>query len=220
MRAAIADLVRQRRAVEQLVEPVGGAQLPMRHGRFRATAYRSRLDGTEHLALVMGDLAPRHSGPRGRPGPCAQRVPDRGRRRVAAMRLRQPVRRRYACHRLRGFRRAGVPTGHEGRGIGLGHKLRAYELQERGLDTVAANTALGLPVDSRDYGVGAQILGHLGVRRIRLITNPVKYHGLSGHDLEIIERVAQPVVAGPENVAYLRTKRDRMGHLLDLSAGA
>lgn len=107
--------------------------------------------------------------------------------------------------------------GQEGRGIGLGHKLRAYALQENGLDTVGANIALGLPVDSRDYGVGAQILADLGVRRIRLITNnPQKYGGLIGHGIEIVERVAQRSVATPHNIAYLRAKRDRMGHFLML----
>jgi 3,4-dihydroxy 2-butanone 4-phosphate synthase/GTP cyclohydrolase II len=106
--------------------------------------------------------------------------------------------------------------GHEGRGIGLAHKIRAYSLQEDGLDTVDANTAQGLPVDSRSYGVGAQILGELGVRRLRLITNnPAKYGGLDGYGLEIVGRVALPVAETRHNRQYLRTKRERMGH--DLS---
>src|SRR5690242_21027652 len=106
--------------------------------------------------------------------------------------------------------------GHEGRGIGLGHKLRAYALQERGHDTVDANTALGLPVDSRSYGIGAQILSDLGIRRIRLITNnPAKYGGLDGHGVELVGRVALPAAATPHNVRYLRTKRDRLAHALD-----
>jgi 3,4-dihydroxy 2-butanone 4-phosphate synthase/GTP cyclohydrolase II len=107
--------------------------------------------------------------------------------------------------------------GHEGRGIGLGHKIRAYALQEQGLDTVDANTAQGLPVDSRSYGVGAQILGHLGVRRLRLITNnPAKYGGLDGYALQIVGRVGLPTVETPHNLRYLRTKQERMGHRIDL----
>ena len=98
--------------------------------------------------------------------------------------------------------------GHEGRGIGLGHKLRAYALQERGHDTVDANTALGLPVDSRDYGIGAAILVGLGVHRLRLITNnPHKYGGLSGYDLDLVGRVRTPAAVTAHNIAYLRTKR-------------
>jgi 3,4-dihydroxy 2-butanone 4-phosphate synthase/GTP cyclohydrolase II len=107
--------------------------------------------------------------------------------------------------------------GHEGRGIGLGHKLRAYRLQEAGQDTVDANLDLGLPVDQRDYGVGAVILADLGVPRLRLITNnPDKHSGLDGYDLVIVERVAHPPRVTPDNLAYLRTKRDRLGHFLDL----
>jgi 3,4-dihydroxy 2-butanone 4-phosphate synthase/GTP cyclohydrolase II len=109
--------------------------------------------------------------------------------------------------------------GHEGRGIGLGHKLRAYALQEQGLDTVDANLLLGLPVDDRDYGIGAQILDHLGVARMRLLTNnPTKYAGLAGFGLEIVERVGIQPIATLQNVAYLRTKRDRMGHDLRLTS--
>jgi 3,4-dihydroxy 2-butanone 4-phosphate synthase / GTP cyclohydrolase II len=109
--------------------------------------------------------------------------------------------------------------GHEGRGIGLGHKIRAYALQEQGLDTVDANTALGLPVDSRSYGVGAQILADLGATRIRLITNnPAKYGGLDGHGLTVVGRVGLPVVETAHNIRYLRTKQERMGHELTVGA--
>jgi GTP cyclohydrolase II len=109
--------------------------------------------------------------------------------------------------------------GHEGRGIGIGHKLRAYSLQqEHGLDTVDANLSLGLPVDDREYGVGAQILVDLGVRRIRLMTNnPAKYGGLTGFGLEIVERVPLETVPTVHNIAYLRAKRERLGHHLDLA---
>ena len=103
--------------------------------------------------------------------------------------------------------------GHEGRGIGLGHKIRAYELQEQGHDTVDANTKLGLPVDSREYGIGAQILVDLGVSRLRLLTNnPAKYGGLQGFGLEITERVRLETTPTPENLRYLHTKQARLGH--------
>ncbi len=104
--------------------------------------------------------------------------------------------------------------GHEGRGIGLGHKMRAYSLQEQGRDTVDANLELGLPVDNREYGIGAQILVDLGVTTMRVMTNnPAKYGGLEGFGLDIVERVPIESVPNPENLAYLQTKRERLGHL-------
>ena len=110
--------------------------------------------------------------------------------------------------------------GHEGRGIGLAHKLRAYTLQDQGHDTVDANLELGLPVDSREYGIGAQILVDLGITTMRLLTNnPAKYGGLEGFGLQIVERVPLRSVPNPENVRYLRTKQQRMGHQLGLEAG-
>jgi 3,4-dihydroxy 2-butanone 4-phosphate synthase/GTP cyclohydrolase II len=110
--------------------------------------------------------------------------------------------------------------GHEGRGIGIGHKIRAYSLQDEGFDTVDANTELGLPIDSREYGIGAQILADLGVRQLRLMTNnPAKYGGLGGYGLSVVERVALNTVPTPENEAYLRTKRERMGHHIDMHDG-
>jgi 3,4-dihydroxy 2-butanone 4-phosphate synthase/GTP cyclohydrolase II len=106
--------------------------------------------------------------------------------------------------------------GHEGRGIGIAHKLRAYTLQDEGHDTVDANLELGLPIDSREYGIGAQILVDLGITTMRLLTNnPAKYGGLEGYGLEIVERVALQPVSNPENIAYLRTKQQRLGHLLE-----
>jgi 3,4-dihydroxy 2-butanone 4-phosphate synthase/GTP cyclohydrolase II len=106
--------------------------------------------------------------------------------------------------------------GHEGRGIGIGHKIRAYSLQDKGADTVDANLQLGLPVDSREYGIGAQILNDLGITTMRLMTNnPAKYGGLEGFGLEVVDRVPLHTVPNPENLEYLRTKRERMGHLID-----
>ncbi|CCG03721.1 bifunctional 3,4-dihydroxy-2-butanone-4-phosphate synthase/GTP cyclohydrolase II [Blastococcus saxobsidens] len=210
---AIADLVRHRRATERLVEPVATSTMPTAFGDFRAVAYRSVLDGTEHLALVMGDVA---SAASDRSGVLV---------RVHSECLTGDILGSLRCDcgaqleqalRAVAAERCGVVVylrGHEGRGIGLGHKIRAYALQERGLDTVDANIAQGLPVDSRSYGVGAQILADLGVRRLRLITNnPAKYGGLDGHGLVITDRIALPVNETAHNVRYLRTKRDRMGH--------
>ena len=111
--------------------------------------------------------------------------------------------------------------GHEGRGIGLGHKFRAYTLQDQGRDTVEANVELGFPADSREYGIGAQILVDLGVSTMRLMTNnPAKYGGLEGYGLEIVERVPLRVLPNQENIRYLLTKQQKMGHLLDIDEGA
>ncbi|MFC4942430.1 bifunctional 3,4-dihydroxy-2-butanone-4-phosphate synthase/GTP cyclohydrolase II [Pseudonocardia sp. GCM10023141] len=213
---AIADLVRYRRATEQLVEPVANAAMPTTFGDFRAVAYRSRLDGIEHLALVMGDIAAAGRSERG----VLVRVHSECLTGDIIGSLRCDCGAQFE-QAMRAIAEEGCGVvvylrGHEGRGIGLGHKIRAYALQEQGLDTVDANTAQGMPVDSRSYGVGAQILGQLGVKRLRLITNnPAKYGGLDGYALEIVDRVALPTVTTPENLRYLRTKRDRMGHRLD-----
>lgn len=190
--------------------------MPTEFGDFRALAYRSTLDGTEHLALVMGDLA------------AASRASGGALVRVHSECLAGDIIGSLRCdcggqleQALTAVAAEGVGAvvylrGHEGRGIGLGHKIRAYALQEEGLDTVDANTALGLPVDSRSYGVGAQILADLGATRIRLITNnPAKYRGLDGHGLTVVGRVGLPVVETVHNIRYLRTKRERMGHELD-----
>jgi len=212
---AIADLIRYRNATERLVEVIGTARMPTRFGDFRAVAYRSTLEGTEHLALVMGDVA------------AAGRSDAGVLVRVHSECLTGDMLGSLRCdcgsqleQALAAIADAGVGAlvylrGHEGRGIGLGHKIRAYALQEQGMDTVDANLAQGLPVDARSYGVGAQILADLGAHRLRLITNnPAKYGGLDGHGLQVVGRVELPVVETPENVRYLRTKRDRMGHHL------
>ena len=212
---SVADLVRFRRCTEQLVERVSAAALPTRHGDFRAIAYRSMLDDVDHLALVAGDVATASA----RGGGVLVRVHSECLTGDVVGSLRCDC--GYQLDdALRMIAAEGVGVllylrGHEGRGIGLGHKLQAYALQQHGRDTVDANLELGLPVDSREYGIGAQMLADLGVRRIRLITNnPAKYGGLEGYDLEIVARVPAPSVVTAENVAYLRTKRDRMGHLL------
>ena len=210
---AIADVVRYRRSTEEVLEETGSAELPTDHGHFRATTFRSRIDGQEHLALTMGDVAAHGRDEHGVlvrvHSECltgdilASRKCDCGHQLDQALRMIAAEGRGVLVY-LR---------GHEGRGIGLGHKLRAYALQEKGRDTVDANLDLGLPVDARDYGTGAAVLAALGVRRIRLITgNPAKYHGLAAYDLDIVERITPPTTVTAENLHYLRTKRDRMGH--------
>ena len=213
----IADLIRFRRRTEQLVRRIADVEMPTQWGVFRCHAFESTLDGIEHLAFVYGDV-PTDLGGDAREGILVRvhsecltgdvfgsRRCDCGPQLAAAM---QQI----------ADEGAGVVVylrGHEGRGIGLGHKIRAYELQERGHDTVDANTELGLPVDSREYGIGAQILVDLGVSRLRLLTNnPAKYGGLQGFGLEITERVGLETTPTPENLRYLRTKRERMGHVL------
>ncbi len=215
---SIADLVRYRRATEELVENVATSTMPTVFGEFRAVAYRSTLDGVEHLALVMGDVA---SAGRSETGVLV---------RVHSECLTGDIIGSLRCdcgsqleQALRAIADEGCGAvvylrGHEGRGVGLAHKIRAYALQEDGLDTVDANTAQGLPVDSRSYGVGAQILSDLGVRRLRLITNnPAKYGGLDGYGLDIVGRVGLPPAENAHNVRYLRTKQARMGHHLDVA---
>jgi 3,4-dihydroxy 2-butanone 4-phosphate synthase / GTP cyclohydrolase II len=211
--SSIAELIKYRRHNEKLVTRVGQAQVPTDWGVFTCTAYRSDLDDTEHLAFSLGEvddgepvLVRVHSE-------CltgdvfSSRRCDCGPQLHSAMSLISAEGRGVVVY-LR---------GHEGRGIGIGHKIRAYSLQDGGLDTVDANTELGLPIDSREYGIGAQILADLGARKLRLITNnPAKYGGIEGYGLEIVERVSSDIAPTRENLKYLQTKRDRMGHLLDL----
>lgn len=208
---SIADLIAYRRRMERNVERIVEVPMPLSMGEFRAVGYRNALDGIEHVALVMGTVDD------GKPvmvrvhSECLTgdvfhslrcdcgnqlhlaltRVADEGRGVVLYLR------------------------GHEGRGIGLLHKLQAYQLQDEGADTVEANLMLGMPADARDYGTGAQILADLGIKSMRLLTNnPAKRAGLEGYGLTIAERI--PLVSGvnARNKSYLETKRDRMGHEL------
>lgn len=226
---SIADLVMYRRMREKLVQRVGEfpARLPTRYGTFDAYAYRSLLDDVDHLALVLGSDSDSDSSetPVRTPyfkNPVLVRVHsecctgdvfgslrcDCGPQLDFAMReiVRQG---RGVLVYLR---------GQEGRGIGLGHKMRAYALQDKGRDTVQANQDLGLPVDSREYGIGAQILADLGVSEIILMTNnPAKYSGLGGYGLKIVQRMPVQISPNPENEGYLRTKKLKMGHWLDIA---
>jgi 3,4-dihydroxy 2-butanone 4-phosphate synthase / GTP cyclohydrolase II len=215
---AIADLVSYRRATERLVEQVATSNMPTAFGTFRAVAYRSTLDGSEHLALVMGDVAEAGRSDRGAlvrvHSECLTGDILGSLRCDCGGQLEEALR----AIALEGCGAVVYLRGHEGRGIGLAHKIRAYALQDQGLDTVDANTAQGLPADSRSYGVGSQILGDLGISRLRLITNnPAKFGGLESYGLTLVGRVSLPVVETPHNVRYLRTKRERMGHDLDIS---
>lgn len=208
----IADLVAYRRRTEKQVERVAEARIPTRYGLFRAVGYRAAYDPAEHVALVCGDLGDGRDVLVRVHSECltgdvfGSLRCDCGPQLQAALRL--------VAREGRGV--VLYLRGHEGRGIGLLHKLRAYELQDLGRDTVDANLELGLPADARDYGTGAQILYDLGVRTMRLLTNnPAKRAGLEGYGLSVVGREPLPVRPHPENVRYLRTKRDRMGHLLD-----
>ncbi len=208
---SIADLIRYRRHHEKLVRRIAEASLPTEHGHFQVYVFESVLDGEQHLALVYGDidsirdvLVRVHSE-------CLTGDVFGSLRCDCGPQLETALAKVAA-------EGAGVVVylrGHEGRGIGLGHKIRAYALQEDGRDTVDANIELGLPVDSREYGIGAQILVDLGVTDMRLMTNnPSKYGGLEGFGLNIVERV--PLESSPTafNIDYLRTKRERLGHML------
>ena len=211
--SSIAELIKYRRHHEKLVTRIGQAQVPTDWGAFTCTAFRSDLDDTEHLAFSIGDI---DDG-----SPVLVRVHSEcltgdvfsSRRCDCGPQL-------HSAMALIAAEGRGVVVylrGHEGRGIGIGHKIRAYSLQDGGADTVDANTQLGLPIDSREYGIGAQILADLGAHKLRLITNnPAKYGGIEGYGLEVVERVSSQVVPTEENLRYLQTKRDRMGHLLDL----
>jgi len=208
----IADLIRYRRTRERLVSRIADVGLPTDYGEFRAVAYESLVDGRHQIALVKGDV-------------------ENGSDilvRVHSECLTGDVFHSLRCDCGDQMRTAldmihkegtGVflyVLGHEGRGIGLAAKLQAYELQQKGLDTVEANEELGYPADMRDYGIGAQILADLGVSTMRLITNnPRKIVGLEGYGLKVTERVPIEIESRPENEGYLRTKRDKLSHLLE-----
>ncbi len=209
----IAEIVRYRRRKDKLVRRIAGpVRIPTEFGDMAGYAYESVLDGEEHLAVVLGDVA---AG-----GPVLVRVHSECLTGDVFGSLRCDCGPQlHEAERLIAESGRGVIVylrGHEGRGIGLAHKLRAYHLQERGRDTVDANVELGLPVDNREYGIGAQILVDLGVTSMRLMTNnPAKYGGLEGFGLDIVERVGLSPHVNPENVRYLRTKQERMGHLME-----
>lgn len=211
----VAELIRHRRRTEHLVEEIATVRMPTRAGDFTAHGYESLVDSSTHIALVAGDV-------RGKSDVLV---------RVHSECLTGDVFHSLRCdcgaqleEAMRRVQEAGEGVilyivGHEGRGIGLANKLRAYELQERGHDTVEANEVLGFPADLRDYGIGAQILVDLGITTMRLMTNnPTKIVGLQGYGLTITEQVPLEVPSCPDNIAYLRTKKDKMRHSLELEA--
>ncbi len=210
---SIADLIRYRRHREKLVRRVSEARIPTRHGDFTAYVFQSLLDGTEHMAFVRGEVAGKENVLVRVHSECLTGDVFGSLRCDCGLQLDLALEQVAVADE-------GVVVylrGHEGRGIGLGHKLRAYTLQDQGRDTVEANVELGFPIDSREYGIGSQILVDLGVTTMRLMTNnPAKYGGIEGYGLEIVERV--PLRARPteENIAYLRAKQEKLGHLLDI----
>lgn len=217
----IADLIRFRRQNEKIVERLTSARLPTVCGEFHLVVFRSKYDRHSHLALCKGGV--------GEPGPAGEPIPEEGPIlvRVHSECLTGDAFGSVRCDCAAQLHRSmeivqeegkGVVLymRQEGRGIGLVDKIRAYSLQDQGLDTVEANKELGLPADKRDYGVGAQILLSLGVRKIRLLTNnPKKLVALHGYGVSVVERVPIEVPPTEESQRYLRTKRDKLGHLLE-----
>jgi 3,4-dihydroxy 2-butanone 4-phosphate synthase/GTP cyclohydrolase II len=209
---SVADLIAYRRRHEKLVHRVAEAKLPTKHGEFVAIAYRSDIDPDEHLALVMGDISGEE--------PVLVRVHsecitgdvfgslrcDCGEQVDLAMEVIAEEKRGVFLYMRQ-----------EGRGIGFHNKIRAYALQDKGLDTVEANISLGFAPDLRDYGIGAQILADLGLHKIRLLTNnPKKVIGLEGYGLKVVETVSIVCPPNPYNLHYLETKQKKLGHLLEL----
>ncbi len=210
----IADLIRYRRRTEKLVERFGEATIPTDHGSWQGIVFRNVLDNNEHLAFVYGDVAGNEDVLVRVHSECLTGDVFGSKRCDCGPQLNEAMRRIQVEGR-------GVVVylrGHEGRGIGIGHKIRAYSLMEQGRDTVDANTEQGLPVDSREYGIGAQILVDLGVTTMRLMTNNLaKYGGLEGFGLEITGREPLEIEPNEHNASYMMTKRDRMGHVLSES---
>ena len=210
---SIADLIEYRRHREVLVARVAEAAIPTGWGDFRAVAYESLIDGRTHIALVLGEIGDGMSVLTRVHSECLTGDVFGSLRCDCGHQLEQAL-------AMVGKEGRGVVLyvrGHEGRAIGLTHKLRAYELQDQGRDTVEANLELGFGADQRDYGIGAQILTDLGVVTMRLLTNnPDKRAGLEGYGLAIDERIALEIEPNPHNVDYLRAKREKLGHLLEL----
>ncbi len=209
---SIADMIRYRRRTEKLVRQVSEARIPTMWGDFACKVYESTLDGEQHLAMVKGDITDRDDVLVRVHSECLTGDVFGSMRCDCGVQL-------DAAMKTINDEGAGVIIylrGHEGRGIGIGHKIRAYELQDDGADTVEANEMQGLPIDSREYGIGAQILVDLGITTMRLITNnPAKYGGLDGFGLDITDRVPSITAPNPENIRYLKTKAEKMGHLLE-----
>ncbi len=207
---SIADLIQFRRGQEKLVERVEEVKLPTDYGDFKLYLYRSKLDAQHHLALVCGEVAGKQKVLVRVHSECLTGDVFGSRRCDCGSQLHQAM--RQVAEAGRGV---VVYMRQEGRGIGLAPKIKAYKLQEQGYDTVEANQKLGFEMDLREYGLGAQILADLGLKTIRLLTNnPRKIVGLEGYGLEVVEQVPIKVKPNPHNAHYLKTKRDKLGHLL------
>ena len=213
---SIADLINYRRRHDKLVHRVAEASLPTKHGRFTAIAYKSDIDPTEHVALVMGDLSSEE--------PVLVRAHSECLTGDVLGSLRCDCGEQVDLA-LQAIAEEGrgvfLYMRQEGRGIGFHNKLRAYALQDEGLDTVEANLSLGFAPDLRDYGIGAQILADLGLHRIRLLTNnPKKVIGLEGYGLKVVETVPIITLPNPHNRQYLETKQEKLGHKLGIESAA
>jgi 3,4-dihydroxy 2-butanone 4-phosphate synthase/GTP cyclohydrolase II len=213
---SVADLIAYRRRTEKLVRKVTEAKMPTKYGEFKAIAYKSETDPDEHLALTMGDITDEDE-------PVLVRVHSECLTGDVFGSMRCDCGTQLAMA-LKAIAEEGrgvlLYMRQEGRGIGFHNKLKAYALQDEGLDTVEANVSLGFEPDLRDYGVGAQILADLGLHQIKLLTNnPKKVVGLEGYKLNVVETV--PIIASPNsyNRRYLKTKKDKMGHLLEVPDG-
>jgi 3,4-dihydroxy 2-butanone 4-phosphate synthase/GTP cyclohydrolase II len=209
---SVAQLIAHRRRYDKLVQRVAEATLPTRYGDLVAIAYRSTIDPDEHVALVRGDI----SGD----GPVLVRVHSQCLTGDVFGSLRcdcgEQIRLAMQAIAQEG-RGVFLYMRQEGRGIGLHNKIRAYALQDKGMDTVEANEALGFQPDQRDYGIGAQILVDLGLKEIRLLTNnPRKIVGLEAHGLKVVEQVPILAKPNPKNLRYLETKQEKLGHILNL----
>jgi 3,4-dihydroxy 2-butanone 4-phosphate synthase/GTP cyclohydrolase II len=206
---SIAQMISHIRHTENQIEQIGSAKMPTEYGVFQAIGFRSKVDGVEHVALVKGEIGKGEKVLVRVHSECLTGDAFGSRRCDCGPQLHAAL--RQIAREGRGV--LLYMRGHEGRGIGLLNKLQAYELQEQGFDTVEANLKLGMPADSRDYGIGAQILYDLGIRTMRLLTNnPAKRAGLEGYGLAIDERVQIEISPNDSNIDYLRTKRDKMGH--------
>jgi 3,4-dihydroxy 2-butanone 4-phosphate synthase/GTP cyclohydrolase II len=206
----IADLIQHRRTREKLVERVEVVKMPTAYGDFDLYLYRSKVDGQHHVALVRGEVAGQKNVLVRVHSECLTGDVFGSRRCDCGPQLQQAMRQIAAAGRG-----VIVYMRQEGRGIGLASKIKAYKLQESGLDTVEANLKLGYPMDLREYGLGAQILVDLGLKTISLLTNnPRKLVGLEGYGLQILEQVPIRIRPNPHNEKYLKTKREKMGHLL------